>query len=77
MSDVQNHDDGDALDVQPEEQRDDAELEEPSTEQEPGEEPKAPEPDGKEPSHHAVGIGVHNAEIPGEEGADEVDASES
>lgn len=31
---------------------------EPSTEKEPGEEPKAPQKDDAEPSHEAVGIGV-------------------
>lgn len=34
------------------------ELEEPSTEKEPEEEPKAAEPAEAEPSHEAVGIGV-------------------
>lgn len=34
------------------------ELEEPSTEKAPGEEPKAPAPAEPEPSHEAVGIGV-------------------
>ena len=34
------------------------ELEEPSTETDPGNEPKAPEPSEPEPSHEAVGIGV-------------------
>jgi hypothetical protein len=34
------------------------ELQEPSTEKEPGEEPKAPKPDEPEPSHEATGIGV-------------------
>jgi hypothetical protein len=44
------------------------ELEEPSTAKDPGEEPKAPDggedpaEDGK--SHHAVGIGVVESEIP-------------
>lgn len=33
-------------------------LEEPSTEKEPAEAPKAPEDDDAEPSHEAVGIGV-------------------
>ncbi|MGX9348860.1 hypothetical protein [Microbacterium sp. KNMS] len=42
-------------------------LDEPSTEKDPGEEPKAPQPQEGEPSHHAVGIGVIDAEIPGEE----------
>lgn len=48
-------------------------LEEPSTEKEPGEEPRAPEPGEEphtpepredEPSHHAVGIGIIDAEEP-------------
>lgn len=34
------------------------ELEEPSTEKEPGEEPRAEEGGESEPSHEAVGIGV-------------------
>lgn len=34
------------------------ELEEPSTEKPPGEEPKAPSREKPEPSHQAVGIGV-------------------
>lgn len=34
------------------------ELEEPSTEKEPGEEPKSGNGGEPEPSHHAVGIGV-------------------
>lgn len=34
------------------------ELEEPSTEKSPDEEPKAPAPDDAEPSHQATGIGV-------------------
>lgn len=33
-------------------------LEEPSTEKEPGEEPKAEHPGQPEPDHNAVGIGV-------------------
>lgn len=33
-------------------------LDEPSTEKEIGEEPKADKPHDPEPSHHAVGIGV-------------------
>jgi hypothetical protein len=36
----------------------DDELEEPSTEKEPGQEPEQPKPDVPEPSHEAVGIGV-------------------
>ena len=35
-----------------------AELEEPSTEKSPGEEPKAPAHDDAEPTHQATGIGV-------------------
>lgn len=41
-----------------------AELEEPSTEKDPGEEPKAPEAKDGEPSHHAVGIGILDDEEP-------------
>jgi len=37
---------------------DNADLEEPSTEKAPEEEPKAATPDEPEPSHEAVGIGV-------------------
>jgi hypothetical protein len=37
---------------------DDADLEEPSTEKAPEEEPKRTTPDEPEPSHEAVGIGV-------------------
>ena len=36
----------------------DEELEEPSTEKAPGEEPKAANPEEPQPSHEAVGIGV-------------------
>jgi hypothetical protein len=36
-------------------------LEEPSTEKDPAEEPKAPRRDDPEPDHHAVGIGVIDA----------------
>lgn len=39
----------------------DEDLEEPSTEKEPEEEPKAPAPDDTEPDHRAVGIGVIDA----------------
>lgn len=46
-------------------------LEEPSTEKDPGEEPRAPEPQQNEPSHHAVGIGVIDAESPDEGSADD------
>lgn len=35
-----------------------SDLKEPSTEKEPGEEPKAPAPPKEEPSHEAIGIGV-------------------
>lgn len=38
----------------------DEELEEPSTEKEPSEEPKAPHRDDAEPDHQAIGIGVIN-----------------
>ena len=58
--------DADRTDQQPQEpQRPDAaempdadEMEEPSTEKDPGEEPKAPAREEPEPSHEAVGIGV-------------------
>ena len=39
------------------------ELEEPSTEKEPGEEPKGGETEPTEPSHEAVGIGVIGAPL--------------
>lgn len=47
----------------PDEEPDTADLEEPSTEKDPGEETKAatddePEPHHEEPSHEAIGIGV-------------------
>lgn len=42
----------------PDEEPDTADLEEPSTEKDPGEEPRAPEFDEPEPSHDATGIGV-------------------
>ncbi len=51
----------------PEEEPTTAELAEPSTEKDPGEEPKAPAPKGGEPSHHAVGIGVLDDEDPHED----------
>jgi len=41
---------------------DTAELEEPSTEKSPGEEPKAPAVHDPEPDHEAVGIGVVGGE---------------
>ncbi|WP_258567075.1 hypothetical protein [Microbacterium sp. Se5.02b] len=43
---------------------DTADLEEPSTEKAPGEEPKAPKRDEPEPDHEAVGIGVIDTEEP-------------
>lgn len=42
----------------------DEQLEEPSTEKDPGGEPKAPAPDDAEPDHQAVGIGVIDAPEP-------------
>ncbi|GAA2934015.1 hypothetical protein GCM10010458_16680 [Microbacterium luteolum] len=39
-------------------------LEEPSTEKDPGEEPKAPKREEPEPDHEAVGIGVIDTEEP-------------
>lgn len=62
MTDPQNQPD-ESVD----EQAADTILDEPSTEKDPGEEPKAPQPQEEEPSHHAVGIGVIDADIPGEE----------
>lgn len=46
-----------------------ADLEEPSTEKDPAEAPRAPKPDDPEPSHQAVGIGVTDPPF-GEEEAD-------
>lgn len=40
------------------------ELEEPSTEKTPGEQPKAPKRDEPEPDHEAVGIGIVESEEP-------------
>jgi len=45
-------------DADPDEVPSTEELEEPSTEKSPGEEPKAPKRDDPEPDHQAVGIGV-------------------
>lgn len=42
----------------PDEEPDTEDLQEPSTEKDPGEAPKAPEHKDEEPSHEAVGIGV-------------------
>jgi len=39
------------------------ELQEPSTEKDPGEEPKAKKPHDPEPSHEAVGIGVIGGDL--------------
>lgn len=60
---------------------DTADLQEPSTEKAPGEEPTSPEPeaaeggagDGDEPSHQAVGIGVIGAPLvdPVQEGTEQ------
>lgn len=44
------------------------ELEEPSTEKTPGEEPKAPKRDDPQPDHEAVGIGVVGQPQVGENG---------
>lgn len=46
----------------PDEEPDTEDLDEPSTEKSPGEEPKAPESKEEEPSHHAVGVGVIDEE---------------
>lgn len=44
---------------EPDETPETEDLQEPSTEKDPGEEPRAPEDEGEqEPSHQAVGIGV-------------------
>ncbi len=43
---------------EPDEMPDTEDLDEPSTEKEPAEAPKAPEDKNAEPSHEAVGIGV-------------------
>jgi hypothetical protein len=48
----------------PEEIPSNDELEEPSTEKDPGEEPKAPKREEPEPDHEAVGIGVVETEEP-------------
>jgi len=45
----------------------DEQLEEPSTEKDPGEEPKDAEPEPEEVDHEAVGIGVVDTPEPGEE----------
>jgi hypothetical protein len=50
------------------------ELEEPSTEKPPGEEPKAPGGDGPEPSHQAVGIGVIGRPLVEPEGAERAES---
>lgn len=42
----------------PDEEPSTDDLQEPSTEKEPKEAPKAPDPEGAEPDHQAVGIGV-------------------
>ncbi len=42
---------------------DDEVLEEPSTEKDPGEEPRKADPDEHEPSHEAVGIGVIGGDL--------------
>ena len=59
MSDRENGDGPDERTERPDEPTA-ADLREPSTEKDPGEEPKAPHGDGgePEPSHHAEGIGV-------------------
>lgn len=48
----------------PEDEPTTAELAEPSTEKDPGDEPKAPPAKDGEPSHHAVGIGVLDDDDP-------------
>ncbi len=55
----------------PEDAPDTTDLEEPSTEKDPGDEPKAPEPASEEPSHEAVGIGVVDDGGPAERGGGE------
>lgn len=64
MSDAAKPDEGTAQDPS------DTVLEEPSTEKEPGEEPRAPEPQQDEPNHHAVGIGVIDGDVADVEEAD-------
>ncbi|WP_336645628.1 hypothetical protein [Microbacterium sp. USHLN186] len=54
------------------------ELQEPSTEKDPGQEPKAEHPDQPEPDHSAVGIGVIGGPQTDTEGAaDAADAGSS
>lgn len=50
---------------------DNADLEEPSTEKAPEEEPKAATPDDPEPSHEAVGIGVIGGPLVDPEGPED------
>ncbi|GAA4166307.1 hypothetical protein GCM10022286_30770 [Gryllotalpicola daejeonensis] len=53
----------------------DEQLEEPSTEKDPGEEPKAAEPEPEEVDHEAVGIGVVDTPDVGEEAPGGQDAT--
>ncbi|GAA3918824.1 hypothetical protein [Microbacterium invictum] len=48
----------DKEEYRPDEEPSTEDLQEPSTEKDPGEEPHAPEQKDAEPSHEAVGIGV-------------------
>ncbi|MRG60366.1 hypothetical protein GE115_10890 [Agromyces sp. CFH 90414] len=43
---------------------DDEQLEEPSTEKDPGEQPRAPKPDEPQADHEAIGIGVTDPPSP-------------
>ncbi|WP_240665925.1 hypothetical protein [Agromyces sp. LHK192] len=52
--------------VRGDDQVSDDELDEPSTEKEPGSEPRAEQPDDPHADHHAVGIGIVDASLPGE-----------
>lgn len=58
MSDSMNNEHENTEHENPEEMPSTEELQEPSTEKSPGEEPKAPADQEGEPSHEAVGIGV-------------------
>jgi len=73
---------------QPDEEPTTEELEEPSTEKEPGEEPKVAHPDQPEPDHEAVGIGViggpqsdtadaHDPQAAGDDPAQPADGAQS
>lgn len=65
MSDPRTAPSGDAAE---DETPSNEELQEPSAEKDPGEEPKAPHKDDGEPSHEAVGIGVIGGDDPEDAG---------